>query len=149
MGTQNGKSPLQLMTSTTPTSLWNDSCSIPELEYALEHGAVGATSNPVIVGDVLKKEMPAWKDRICAIAAEMPKATEDEVAWRLIEEMSVKAARLLLPGIQGAQGKERPAFDPNGSPVVPGHRGHRSPGSAFQRACTKHDRENTGDKSGD
>ena len=45
------------MTSTTPTSLWNDSCSIAELEYALEHGAVGATSNPVIVGDVLKKEM--------------------------------------------------------------------------------------------
>ena len=33
MGTQNGKSPLQLMTSTTPTSLWNDSCSIAELEY--------------------------------------------------------------------------------------------------------------------
>ena len=105
MGTQNGKSPLQLMTSTTLTSLWNDSCSIPELEYALEHGAVGATSNPVIVGDVLKKEMPAWKDRICAIAAEMPTATEDEVAWRLIEEMSVKAARLLLPVFKAHKGK--------------------------------------------
>jgi len=105
MSTQNGKSPLQQMTSTTPTSLWNDSCSIPELEYALEHGAVGATSNPVIVGDVLKKEMPSWKDRICAIAAEMPAATEDEVAWRLIEEMSTKAARLLLPVFKAHKGK--------------------------------------------
>ena len=50
--------PLQKMTSTTPTALWNDSCSVKELEYSLAQGAVGATCNPVIVVEVLKKEMP-------------------------------------------------------------------------------------------
>ena len=30
---------------------WNDSCDLKELADALEHGAVGATSNPVIAGD--------------------------------------------------------------------------------------------------
>jgi len=105
MSAHNAKSPLQQMTSTTPTALWNDSCSIAELEYSLEHGAVGATSNPVIVGDVLKKEMPAWADRIRALVAETPTGSEDDVAWRLIEEMSAKAARLLLPVFEKHKGK--------------------------------------------
>src|ERR1700757_191424 len=57
------KSPLHEMTQTTPTCLWNDSASIAELTYSIEHGAVGATCNPVIVLGVLKKEMGVWKDR--------------------------------------------------------------------------------------
>jgi transaldolase len=58
------KSPLHEMTQTTMTCLWNDSASIQELTYSIEHGAVGATCNPVIVLGVLKKEMSFWKHRI-------------------------------------------------------------------------------------
>ena len=61
------KSRLHEMTQCTPTCLWNDSASIEELKYAIEHGAVGATCNPVIVLGVLKKEMSLWKDRIAAL----------------------------------------------------------------------------------
>ena len=53
------KSPLHKMTQTTPTSLWNDSASLEELTYSIDHGAVGATCNPVIVVGVLKKKWPA------------------------------------------------------------------------------------------
>jgi transaldolase len=89
---------LRQMTSTTPTALWNDSCSTEELSASIENnGAVGATANPVIVLGVLKKELGLWKDRISRIIREMPDATEDGVAWRLVEEMSVKAAKLLEP----------------------------------------------------
>src|SRR5688572_23868602 len=91
------KSPLYQMTQTTPTCLWNDSASIQELTYSIEHGCVGATCNPVIVVEVLKKEMPLWKDRIQGLVREMPTATEDAIAWRVVEEMSVKAAELLKP----------------------------------------------------
>jgi len=63
------------MTQTTPTCLWNDSASIEELRYSIEHGAVGATSNPVIVLDVLKKSMDEWRPKIAKLIAEMP-ATE-------------------------------------------------------------------------
>ncbi|HUI74616.1 MAG TPA: transaldolase family protein [Candidatus Acidoferrum sp.] len=91
------KSPLHEMTQTTPTCLWNDSASIQELNYSIEHGAVGATCNPVIVGDVLKKEMPLWKDRIRGLIEEMPFATEDQIAWRVVEEISIKGAALLEP----------------------------------------------------
>ena len=83
-------------TAQTATDYWNDSCSIEELTYAIERGAVGATSNPTIVGQVLRQEMPLWRDRIGAIIAEHPTWTEDDVAWRLIEEMAVRASKLLL-----------------------------------------------------
>ena len=54
------KSTLHEMTQTTPTALWNDSCSVKELTASIEtNGAVGATCNPVIVMSVLKKEMPS------------------------------------------------------------------------------------------
>ena len=100
------KSALHKMVQTSPTDLWNDSCSIQELTYAIEHGAAGATSNPVIAGEVLGKEMHLWQDRIMAIIREMPAATEDEIAWRLVEEMSVKAAELLMPVFERERGKK-------------------------------------------
>src|SRR5579871_6039308 len=97
------KSPLHQMTQTTPTCLWNDSASIDELTYAIEHGAVGATCNPVIVLGVLRKEMARWRPRIEALIAALPEATEDEIGWRMVEEVSVAAAKLLEP-IFAAQG---------------------------------------------
>jgi len=91
------KSPLYQMTQTTPTCLWNDSASVDELKYSIEHGAVGATCNPVIVLGVLKKELPTWKPRIQTLIKEFPTATEDQIAWHLVREISVQAADVLLP----------------------------------------------------
>jgi len=99
------KSPLHKMTQTTPTCLWNDSASISELKYSIEHGAVGATCNPVIVLGVLKKELQVWKDRIRALIKERPTATEDQIAWQVVREISVEAARLLEPIFRVHSGK--------------------------------------------
>lgn len=119
------KSPLHETVSTTATDYWNDSCSIEELTYAIEHGAVGATTNPTIVGQVLKKEMHLWKDRICRIIADNPTWSEDEVTWRLIEEMAVKGAELLLPVFEREQGRKgrlsiqtNPTFYRNAEAIV-------------------------------
>ena len=92
-------------TAATVTDYWNDSCSIEELTYAIERGAVGATSNPTIVGDVLKKEMRLWRERIGEIIADHSTWTEDEVAWQLIEEMAVTASKLLLPIFERDHGR--------------------------------------------
>ncbi len=99
------KSPLHEMTQTTPTCLWNDSASIQELTYSIEHGAVGATCNPVIVLGVLKKEMNLWKDRIRSLIDELSAATEDQIAWQLVREVSVKAAALLRPFFEAHRGR--------------------------------------------
>jgi len=99
------KSPLHEMTQTTPTCLWNDSAALSELSYSIEHGAVGATCNPVIVLDVLKKEANLWNDRIRALATELPTATEEEIGWRLVEEISAKRSELLRPAFDKYQGR--------------------------------------------
>ncbi len=99
------KSPLHNMTQTTPTCLWNDSAAIEELTYSIEHGAVGATCNPSIAVNVLKQEMPVWKPRILELAEAFPQATEDEIAWMVVEEMSANAARLLKPIFDKEKGR--------------------------------------------
>jgi transaldolase len=93
------------MTQTTSTCLWNDSASIQELTYSMEHGAVGATCNPVIVLGVLKKEMGVWKDRIRALIEERASATEEEIGWQLVREVSIKAASLLKPVFDAHRGR--------------------------------------------
>jgi transaldolase len=98
-------SPLHKMTQTTPTVLWNDSCSIEELTSSIAHGAIGATCNPVIVWNVLKQEWDKWKDLILKIIYDNPTATEDDVAWKLIEAMSVSAAAVLKPVFDREKGR--------------------------------------------
>jgi transaldolase len=100
------KSPLHQTVSTTQTDYWNDSCSVEELTYAIDNGAVGATSNPSIVLAVLKKEMVLWKDRIQQIIQDNPTWTEDQITWKLIEEMAVRGSELLLPVFERKNGKK-------------------------------------------
>ena len=98
-------SKLHKISQTTPTVLWNDSCSIEELTSSIGHGALGATCNPVIVLNVLKQEWDKWKTRIPQIILENPSASEDDIAWTLIEEMSQKAAAILMPVFEREKGK--------------------------------------------
>lgn len=100
------KSPLHQMTQTTSTRLWNDSAAIDELTASIADGAVGATCNPVIALSVLKKEMAYWKPRILDLITRLPTATEDQLGWRLVEEMSVRAAGLLQPAFEAHEGRD-------------------------------------------
>lgn len=99
------KSPLHEMTQSTPTCLWNDSASVRELTYSMEHGAVGATCNPVIVVGVLKKEMADWRARIQELLQQRPTATEEEIGWQLVRDISEKSAKLLRPIFDAQRGR--------------------------------------------
>ena len=99
------KSPLHEMTQTTPTCLWNDSAALDELAFAMEHGAVGATCNPVIAYTILKGKLADWAPRIRTAAQEMPAATEDDVAWAMVERMSAEAAAMLTPAFETHKGR--------------------------------------------
>jgi len=78
---------------------------VTELKYSIEHGAVGATCNPVIVLGVLKQELAVWKARIGALINEPPPATEDQIGWQLVREMSIQAAKVLEPVFHAQHGK--------------------------------------------
>jgi transaldolase len=99
-------SPIQQMVATGCTDYWNDSCSIQELTYGLQHGAVGATTNPSIVVMVLKKEMHLWRDRLSGMIAENPTWNETDITWKLVEEMAARGAKLLEPAFERHRGRK-------------------------------------------
>jgi transaldolase len=119
------KSPLHKMALTTPTDYWNDSCSVEELTYAIDNGAVGATTNPSIVLGVLKKEMHLWRERILQLIRDNPLWDEEQITWKLIEEMAVRGAGLLHPIFERTNGMKgrisiqtNPAFYRNAKAIL-------------------------------
>jgi transaldolase len=85
------------MTRKFNTQYWNDSCSIKELTYAIERGATGATTNPVIVKGVLGSELDSYQDYIQNLISANKTKSEDEIAWIVIEKMATDGAKLLEP----------------------------------------------------
>lgn len=83
---------------------WNDSCDLRELAEAVAHGAVGATSNPVIVAAAVEGDKARWVPVIHDLIEENPDATEDEIAWKLIAEIGHEAAAILRPVFDASQG---------------------------------------------
>jgi len=107
--------PLGRTIAETATDIWNDSCAIDELEYAISFGAVGATANPTIVTDVWKKDPAHWRGRVRELAAQRSDASEADLAWAIVDEMSTRAAPLLLPAFEahgGRQGRLSTQTDP-------------------------------------
>ena len=99
-------SPLGRTIATTATDIWNDSCAVDELEYAISYGAVGATANPTIVTDVWKGDPAHWRGRVRVLAEARSDATEVDLAWAVVEEMSLLAAPLLLPTFEATGGRQ-------------------------------------------
>ena len=99
-------SPLGRMIAETDTDIWNDSCAVDELEYALSFGAVGATANPTIVVDVWNSEPRYWHGRVRSLAAELPRATVSDLAWAVVQDMSIRGARLLEPVFEARSGRQ-------------------------------------------
>ena len=99
-------SPLLRMVASTPTDFWNDSCAVAELAYAVERGGTGATSNPSIVLEVMKKEKDHWVPRVHEMIAQNPTWSEVELTWALIEEMGARGAGILQPVFDAHDGKK-------------------------------------------
>ena len=105
MATTRTDTPLGRTISETATDIWNDSCNVDELEYAIGFGAVGATANPTIVVDNWRKDASHWAGRVRSLAAEQPAFSERELAWGIVAEMSVRAAPLLMPAFEASGGR--------------------------------------------
>ncbi|WP_353951765.1 transaldolase family protein [Knoellia sp. S7-12] len=96
---------MRIMTETTPTALWNDSSTLSELTTAIGWGAVGATCNPVIALAAIHSDLPRWQARIAEIAQERPTATESQIGWQVVEEVSIDAATYLEPAFAEHNGR--------------------------------------------
>lgn len=97
--------PLLTATRTTPTVLWNDSADPDELRQSISFGCVGATCNPTIAYTCINQKKERWLPRIAELAEQMPEATESEIGWRVVRELSLEAAGLLEPAFEEHKGR--------------------------------------------
>ena len=86
---------LQWLTQETATKWWHDSANPDELRFALEHGASGVTTNPVLTGAVLKLERSEWQDAVRTILETCQDA--DEKAEALIGAIVTFLAKQVQP----------------------------------------------------
>ncbi len=83
---------------------WNDSCDINELSDAVSMGAVGATSNPVIVAAAVKSDSKRWIPVLKDLINDNPTDSEEDIAWKLIERVGTDASKILLPVYEETKG---------------------------------------------
>jgi transaldolase len=83
---------------------WNDSGVPAELAEAVALGAVGGTSNPVIVYQAVKANPELCLPLLDSLIARHPRATEDELAWKLIAALGRESAQGLLPVFEATKG---------------------------------------------
>ena len=105
MSTDYTPGPLLEASRTTPTALWNDSADPDELRQSISFGGVGATCNPTIAYTCINQKKDRWLPRIAQLAEEMPEATESEIGWQVVRELSLEAAKLLEPAFEEHKGR--------------------------------------------
>ncbi len=86
---------LTRLTGGTATDFWNDSCDLEQLREALTFGAVGATSNPVIVAAAVRSAPTRWNPVMDRLIGGHATADEEDIAWKLMVEIGNSAAELL------------------------------------------------------
>ena len=138
--------PLGRTIATTATDIWNDSCAIDELEYAISFGAVGATANPTIVTDV-------WKAEPARLAGARPRAGGRAAGRERGRPGLGDRRRDVRPGgapaPAGVRGVRRPAgppLDADRSDPPSIERPDGRPGPALPRPRAEHHREVPGDR---
>lgn len=83
---------------------WNDSGVPAELGRGVALGAVGGTSNPVIVYQAVKGNPELCLPLLDGLIRQFPRDTEDELAWKLIAALGRESARELLPVFEATRG---------------------------------------------
>ena len=83
---------------------WNDSGVPAELSEAIAFGAVGGTSNPVIVSQAVKAQPALCNPIIDRLLVENPADTEDDIAWKLLHTLAIDAAARLMPVYTASRG---------------------------------------------
>ncbi len=97
------KNYLQWLTSETPTRFWHDSAIPQEIDQAIENGAVGVTTNPVLTYKTLQAVPEFWQPQVDQI----PKGlTPAEHAEALLKMVACYAAGKFRPVYEATGGRD-------------------------------------------
>src|SRR5438045_1370300 len=95
-------SPLQSLIA-TGTKLWLDSIDPDFVKKNRELGATGATSNPIIISDLIKT---GRYDKQLIDLLHKSKLGDDEAAWQLTDQVVRAAQDVFLPSWNSTKGDD-------------------------------------------
>jgi transaldolase len=96
------KTYLDWLVRDTKTKWWHDSARETELDVALNHGASGVTTNPVLASVALKEDRKSLAPLEAILARELQHEQKAEALMRLVV---TKATERLLPEYEASKGR--------------------------------------------
>ena len=94
-----------LIAEKTPTQFWINTALQTDLEYFLEQGAVGNTSNPTHIPTAINTDQKIWYPIIDKYIANNPELTDDKVASLVLQQITIRSLKMFRPLYNQSKGK--------------------------------------------
>lgn len=108
----NADSYLSWLAHETPTRWWHDSADPDELGEALNHGASGVTTNPLLVSRTLSATPAKWMAELKAIPPNLPAGENAEQLLRAVVTRTARTLNSLYESSAGRDGYVCAQVDP-------------------------------------
>lgn len=104
---------LQWLTSQTPTKFWHDSAIPAEIDAAIENGALGVTTNPVLTYKTLQAVPQFWQPMVDKIPKNLTPAQHAEALLQMVATYAAKKFDNVFRETKGQHGYALGQLDPN------------------------------------
>ncbi|MBQ6671801.1 MAG: transaldolase family protein [Spirochaetales bacterium] len=104
---------LQWLTKCTPTKFWHDSAIPSEIDEAIENGALGVTTNPVLTYKTLQAVPGFWQPEVDKIPAGLKPAERAEALLRMVATYAAKKFEKVFRETDGENGYALGQLDPS------------------------------------
>ena len=104
---------LQWLTSQTPTKFWHDSAIPAEIDAAIENGALGVTTNPVLTYKTLQAVPEFWQPMVDQIPKDLTPSEHAEALLQMVATYAANKFRNVFEETEGQHGYALGQLDPN------------------------------------
>ena len=104
---------LQWLTQATPTKFWHDSAIPAEIDAAIENGAMGVTTNPVLTYKTLQAVPEFWQPMVDQIPRDLTPAEHAEALLQMVATYAAGKFQGVFEETNGQHGYALGQLDPN------------------------------------
>ena len=104
---------LQWLTQNTPTKFWHDSAIPAEIDAAIENGALGVTTNPVLTYKTLQAVPDFWQPMVDQIPKDLSPSKHAEALLQMVATYAAGKFRAVFEETKGQHGYALGQLDPN------------------------------------
>jgi len=104
---------LQWLTTETPTKFWHDSAIPAEIDAAIENGALGVTTNPVLTYKTLQAVPEFWQPQVDRIPKDCSPAERAEALLQMVATYAAGKFRKVFEETDGQHGYALGQLDPS------------------------------------